>query len=43
MTPTVTSRMLAMLLCVTSARAHHSMAGEYDATRQLPVEGAGTN
>ncbi len=31
--------MLAMLLCVTGTRAHHSIAGEYDATRQLTVEG----
>lgn len=39
MTRTVTSCMFAMVLCVTVTCAHHSMAGEYDATRQLPVEG----
>ena len=31
--------MCAMLLCVTGTRAHYSMASEYDAMRQLKVEG----
>ena len=32
----VTSRMLATMLCVTGARARHSMASEYDAVGLTP-------